>query len=139
LSANQASYQPPRDILGAVWSQGYLVEFWATWCGPCVKNIPHLNALHDAYASRGLRIVSLTDQSREGVEPFLKQTPIKGVVGVGSDSGSDYGVTAIPHAFLIGRDGKLIWQGHPAEEGLEKRILDALGREQASPKSQAIP
>jgi thiol-disulfide isomerase/thioredoxin len=103
-----------------------LVEFWATWCGPCVKNIPHLNALHDAYASQGLQIVSLTDQSRKDVEPFLKQTPIKGVVGVGSESRSNYGVTGIPHAFLIGRDGKLIWQGHPAEDGLEKRIADTL-------------
>ena len=106
-----------------------LIEFWATWCGPCVKNIPHLNALHDAYASKGLRIVSLTDQSRNGVEPFLKQTPIKGIVGVGSESASEYGVTAIPHTFLIGRDGKLIWQGNPTEEGLEQRIADALGRE----------
>ena len=48
--------------------------------------------------------------SRNGVEPFLKGTPIKGIVGVGSESASDYGVTAIPHTFLIGKDGKLLWE-----------------------------
>jgi len=106
-----------------------LVEFWATWCGPCVKNIPHLNALHDTYSPKGLQIVSLTDQSRKGVEPFLKQTPIKGIVGVGSESASDYGVRAIPHTFLIGKDGKLLWEGNPSEDGLERRIEDALGRD----------
>jgi hypothetical protein len=64
-----------------------------------------------------------------GVMLAWQHTPIKGIVGVGSESASDYGVTAIPHTFLIGRDGKLIWQGNPTEEGLEQRIADALGRE----------
>jgi hypothetical protein len=51
------------------------------------------------------------------------------MVGAGSESASDYGVTAIPHAFPIGKDGKLLWEGNPSEEGFEKRIEDALGRE----------
>ena len=86
------------------------------------------HALHDANDARGFRVVSLTDQSCKGIEPFLQRTPIKGIVGAGSESAADYGVRAIPHTFLIGRDGKLLWQGNPSEGGLEERVEDALAR-----------
>jgi serine/threonine protein kinase/thiol-disulfide isomerase/thioredoxin len=105
-----------------------LVEFWATWCGPCVKGIPHLNRLHEQYGPKGLHILSFTDQSRKGIEPFLRQTPIRYTIGAGSDLAAEYGVTAIPQAFLIGKDGKVLWRGSPSDEELEKRIAAALDR-----------
>src|SRR5262249_19969563 len=62
-----------------------VVEFWATWCGPCVAGIPHLNKLHDELGPKGLRILSFTDQSKQGIENFLKKTPMKYTLGVGSE------------------------------------------------------
>jgi thiol-disulfide isomerase/thioredoxin len=103
-----------------------LVEFWATWCGPCVQGIPHLNKLHEEHGGKGLTILSFTDQSRQGIENFTKKTPIKYVVGTGSDLASEYGVTRIPHAFLIGKDGKLLWEGNPADKEFDQRIVAAL-------------
>jgi thiol-disulfide isomerase/thioredoxin len=103
-----------------------VVEFWATWCGPCVAGIPHLNKLHDEYASKGLTILSFTDQSRKGIENFLKKMPIKYALGTGSELASEYGVSGIPHAFLIGKDGKLLWEGNPADTDFDQRIVAAL-------------
>jgi thiol-disulfide isomerase/thioredoxin len=103
-----------------------VVEFWATWCGPCVKGIPHLNKLHEEYGGKGLTILSFTDQSRQGIDNFRKNTPIKYIIGAGSELASDYGVSGIPHAFLIGKDGKLLWEGDPNDKDFDQRILAAL-------------
>jgi thiol-disulfide isomerase/thioredoxin len=118
------SEKPPR--LADLRDQVVMVEFWATWCHPCVKGIPHLNDLHEKYGAKGLRILSFTDQSRKGIELFLKHTPIRYTVGAGSDLSAAYGVTGIPYAFLVGKDSKILWHGAPSDEGLEKRITDAL-------------
>ena len=102
------------------------VEFWATWCGPCVAGIPHLNEVYAAHRDEGLVILSLTDQSRVHVEEFMKGTPMHYPVGVKSTTLNDYGVTGIPHAFVVGRDGKLRWHGHPADAEFEESIQAAL-------------
>ncbi len=103
-----------------------LVEFWATWCGPCVRQIPHLNALHDGHAGEGLVILGLTDEPRARVETFLARHPIRYAIGTGSTSRAAYGVRSIPRAFLIGRDGTLLWTGHPGDRAFDQRLVEAL-------------
>jgi thiol-disulfide isomerase/thioredoxin len=103
-----------------------VVEFWATWCGPCVAGIPHLNKLHDEFGSKGLVLLSFTDQSKQGIEKFTKTTPMKYILGCGSDLAAEYGVSGIPHAFIVGRDGKLFWEGNPGHADFDKRIREAL-------------
>lgn len=103
-----------------------VIEFWATWCAPCVAGIPHLNALHDAHHASGLRILSFTDQSREHVEAFMQKTPMRYGLGVGSRLSRTYGVTGIPHAFIVGRDGLLRWHGHPGSDAFRDQLAAAL-------------
>ena len=103
-----------------------VVEFWATWCGPCVAGIPHLNKLHDDLGPKGLVLLSFTDQSKQGIENFLKGTPMKYVLGCGSELAAEYGVGGIPHAFVIGKDGKLVWEGNPGDKEFDTQVLAAL-------------
>lgn len=102
-----------------------LIDFWATWCGPCKAVIPHIRELHEKYASQGLVIIGHTDESSQGLEEFVKSAPIPYLITIGDEIGKSWGVTGIPHVFILDPDGKIAWSGHP---GLlqEKTITDLL-------------
>lgn len=105
-----------------------VVEFWATWCPPCRKSIPHLIELHEKHKDKGLTIIGLSDEGKDVVAPFAEKMKMTYVVGFGSQSGGDYGVKGIPTAFVVGADGKLVWSGHPMQGDFEKAIEEALAK-----------
>lgn len=107
--------------------KAYIVEFWATWCGPCRATIPHLNELHNQFKDKGLVVIGQNVWERDltQVEPFIKKMGDKMTYRVALDKvEGDKGAMAetwmeaagqngIPAAFLIGKDGKIAWIGHP--------------------------
>lgn len=105
-----------------------VVEFWATWCPPCRKSIPHLVEIHKKRAAEGVVIIGLSDEAQDKVEPFIKKMNVPYVIGYGSKSGDAYGVEGIPTAFIVGADGKLAWSGHPMDEGFEKALDAAVAK-----------
>jgi thiol-disulfide isomerase/thioredoxin len=94
-----------KDYLGKV----VILDFWATWCGPCRMELPHLKELNKRYKGKGLEIigVSLDAQGKEVVEPFVKKNEIDFVSLLGNaEVVKAYGnVRAIPTTFLIDRKG----------------------------------
>ncbi len=110
----------------ANWEPGkvYLLECWATWCGPCIAMIPHVNHLHKTYTDRGLRVIALSvwEDDLEKTSKFVEEKgeemsyPVA-FVGRGGDFENDWlkpaGVRGIPHAFIV-HDGKLVARGHPS-------------------------
>jgi len=102
-----------------------LVDFWSTSCGSCIAAIADLNRLHDRYADKGLHVLGLTAQSRRGVEWVSSKTPIHYTVGAASTASAAWGVPSMPYAYLIGRDGRVLWHGRPSA-GLEQRVVAAL-------------
>jgi thiol-disulfide isomerase/thioredoxin len=122
-------------------NQVVLVEFWATWCPPCVAAMPTLNALEAKYKSQGFEILGINvDTEHENVKDaktalpvvrrFLVQNHVRWTNLLNGDGDSDfakaYGVEHIPANFLIGRDGKII-AFELSGESLEKAIVRALG------------
>jgi thiol-disulfide isomerase/thioredoxin len=99
----------------------YVVEFWATWCGPCRVSIPHLTELQKKFKNNGVVIVGLSDEATEKVKTFVGQHADKMdyTVAVDDKEGtskgymSAYGQDSIPHAFVVGKDGRVLWHGHP--------------------------
>ncbi len=105
----------------------YVLEFWATWCGPCRTSIPHLTKLQDAYEDQGVQIIGVSvdsERSVDQVKPFVEKWGDKMDYAVAIDGKAEkaskaymeaFGVRGIPHAFVIDKDGKLIWHSHPNE------------------------
>ena len=98
----------------------YIVEFWATWCPPCRKSIPHLSKLQTKFKDSGVVIVGISNESIEAVEKFAGNAGFMYNVGVDKDNQTTSlyreGEQGIPHAFVIGKDGKIAWYGHPMDE-----------------------
>lgn len=102
-----------------------LVEFWATWCGPCVKNVPHMNSLQDAFGQQGLTIVAVSDEKASVIDSFVRSHGLRYPVVQAANAGGLYQVSSIPAAFLVDTRGKVIWQGHPAalsHEDIERML-----------------
>jgi len=88
-----------------------LLNFWATWCPPCRREIPSMARLHDKYASQGLKIVAVSvDQRRDDLVDFMKEyrMPFQVLHDADSAVSRQYGVFRYPESFLIDRDGKVI-------------------------------
>jgi thiol-disulfide isomerase/thioredoxin len=89
-----------------------LVNFWATWCPPCRKEMPDLQALSDEFGKQGFVVLGLTDEEPGVVNGFLsKQTysyPI--LLDSGRKAAAEFGVDGIPKSFVYDRDGKLVAQ-----------------------------
>jgi len=125
ISADDWLNTPPLS-LAKLRGKIVVVEFWATWCGPCRTTIPHLVELHEKYRAKGVVIISLTNEPKTKVEPFARKMGMTYAVGCGSRSSSAYGVQGIPHAFVVDVAGKVAWRGHPGSKGLEAAIKEQL-------------
>jgi peroxiredoxin len=87
-----------------------LVNFWATWCPPCRKEMPDLDLIYSHYKSQGLVILGITDESTATVIPFIRQGnytyPI--LLDAGHVVGKQFHVEGIPRTYVFNRDGKLV-------------------------------
>lgn len=92
-----------------------LLEFWATWCEPCRENIPHLNELWKTYKDKGLVIIGITKEEENTVKGFVKEIPMNYFIGLDPTAAlaAHFGITVIPHAMLVDKNGKVTWEGHP--------------------------
>jgi len=88
-----------------------MIEYWATWCGPCLANIPKLNGLQSAFADRGLIIIGLANEPPDKVASFTKCFNIRYAVCVGEGFDNNANAKTIPYAVLINPDGEVVWQG----------------------------
>jgi uncharacterized protein (TIGR03435 family) len=101
-----------------------VIEFWATWCGPCVAAIPHLNSLVDQFHDKPVVFLSISSEEEGVVRNFLKLHPIKAWVGLDDYEvlNKAFYVQGIPHAVIVDAEGRIAAVTHPAE--LEARHLE---------------
>jgi thiol:disulfide interchange protein len=120
--------------LGAAALQGkvVVVNFWATWCVPCIQEIPSFNRLHDELSGRGLVVLGVSMDEDGGaplVESFLKDHPMKYPVALGSPQlGERFGVSQLPTTVVFDRNGKALrrFEGFTKAGDLETVVKTAL-------------
>lgn len=127
VKVGDASWVLPADSKSPATSDTVvLLEFWATWCGPCLIAMPEVQALHERYAKDGLTVIALTDEDRATVEPFLAKRAWS--VPIALDAGETikaFGVRQLPTTIVIAKDGTVAHVGGP--KNVEPVIRKALG------------
>jgi thiol-disulfide isomerase/thioredoxin len=138
-AADLGDTAPPLDI--KEWVKGgpvkladgkgksiYVVEFWATWCGPCRTSIPHLTEMAKKLKDKGVVFVGVSDEEADVVKKFVAKMGDKMDYHVAIDGGKTsegymeaFGINGIPHAFIVDKEGKIAWHGHPMN-GLDKAL-----------------
>ncbi len=120
----------------------YVLEFWATWCGPCRTTVPHLNMISQTLEPFGLRVIGLTSENAEKAKPFVEEMGMMYYVGIDEGTKSELEFSGIPFAAVVGADGKIAWAGHPMNPqfggSLAAVVNDYIGEELKEPLNQAL-
>lgn len=131
-----------RDLEGADFSSEelrgrvVLLDFWATWCQPCVKDLPKLARLHERHSARGLTVLSVStdegDDAARKVARMVKKRKATHPVYLDSTDSPAWGaylVQVVPTQFLIDGDGNIVaqWSGKIDLEEVEAEITGLLG------------
>jgi len=108
-----------------------VLDFWATWCVPCIQEMPELNRLYRDLSPKGLALigVAMDEEGAEAVKPFLARHPVDYPVALGSpEIGRKYAVENFPVTLVFDRSGKLVkrFDGYTKEAGLRTAIEAAL-------------
>jgi peroxiredoxin len=110
-----------------------LLDFWATWCGPCVDELPHVKAAYEKYHDKGFEIIGVSlDKDGDKLAAFTKekQMPWPQVFdgkGWQSKLAQAYGIRGIPATFLLDREGKVAAKNLRGEQ-LSKKVAELLGK-----------
>ena len=106
-----------EKTLSALKGKVIVLEFWATWCGPCVAAIPHLNQLNEEFRDKPVQFISVTREDEDVVAPFLKKKEMKSWIGLDTDRSvlKAYGIRSIPRTFVIDKKGIIAASFHPTE------------------------
>jgi len=116
-------------ILASLQGKVVVLDFWASWCAPCRKSFPFLDALQTKHATEGLQVVGLTlEDDDDAVNGFLESVPVQFTIArdPSGKAGDAFGVVAMPTTFLIGRDGTIAARFEGGDASVHDKIEAAV-------------
>lgn len=134
----------PFDMMKAKDKDVVVVEFWATWCGPCRMSIPHMSEMQDHFKDKGVTFIGVSDEDAKVVEKFLKggfdeKMRYRVAIDDGEKTNEAWmkasNQRGIPTAFVV-QGGKLKWIGHPMDN-LGLTVAKLVGDEEYAKKAEA--
>ena len=109
-----------------------VIDFWATWCGPCREEIPHLNKLYADYKGQGLEIIGISmDDGPDVVREFARELRMEYPLVMGNDELAEQfgGILGLPTTFIVDRKGNIVrkFVGLPPAEALNRVVRELVG------------
>jgi thiol-disulfide isomerase/thioredoxin len=106
-----------------------IMDFWATWCGPCIRAMPDLQKLHDKFKSRGVEVFGVNAWEESNAAAYMKQRGFTyNLLLKGEEIGKLYNVSTLPSMYIIGIDGKIIYHATGLPKDVESFLEDYLKR-----------
>jgi len=114
-----------------------LIEFWATWCGPCRRSIPLLNQFHEKFGKE-LVVIGVSEETAEDVKKMQRPKIFFNDAAATKKRMKDkLGVWGIPHVIILEPDGYVIWEGFPLQEDFE--LTDEISRRSSTSAASCGP
>jgi peroxiredoxin len=126
---SQLSPDGKTQNLSSLKGKVVLIDFWASWCKPCLKESPNVVKLYNKFKSKGLEILGVSlDKEKANWEVAIADYQLAWlhVIDANGKAAADYGVKAIPFTILIDKEGKIIAKGLHAEE-LDEKLTSLIG------------
>ena len=115
--------------LSGLKGQVVMINFWASWCGPCRQEFPALDQIYSKYKPMGFQMIAINVESEKAdAERFLGKTPVSFPILFDPDTkvSGNYGVNAMPTTFLVDREGRLRWQHRAYKPGDEAKYIEQI-------------
>lgn len=123
LTAESNSKHQLKQYLGKL----VYIDFWASWCAPCLQSFPFMNSMQQKYQAAGLQIIAISlDKKTEDAQIFLKKNPAQFLVLFDPEGKTplQYGVKGMPSSYLLDRSGKIIFT-HKGFKVADQALLEA--------------
>jgi thiol:disulfide interchange protein DsbD len=130
-AASQPRFVPLQGTAPDTKGKVVVVNFWATWCVPCIREIPSFNKLHQDFTNQGVQVlgIGMDEEGAARIKPFLAKHPMQYPVGLGSsDMNETFKLDALPVTLVFDRGGKLVkrFEGFTPEDELQAAVRQAL-------------